>query len=129
MLGNLAQFNMEITEFAKRVPEEAAELQRKIVLAAFVKISDRTPVLTGRARGNWIPTIGSPAEYAFDRIDPTGTMSKAELIAMLPSIPPFSVCYISNNVNYIIFLEEGSSQKAPAGMVAVTIEELWEMFK
>jgi len=50
-------------------------------------------------------------------------------LAALADLPPFSVVYITNNVNYISFLEEGTPKTLPVGMVAVTVEELQEMFK
>jgi hypothetical protein len=34
------------------------------------------------------------------------------------------VVYITNNVDYIIKLEEGHSQRAPSGMVSVTLAEM-----
>ena len=51
-----------------------------------------------------------------------------EAVGVLRSLPPFEMVWISNNVDYIEFLEHGSSQQAPEGMLAVTIEELRMIF-
>ena len=131
MLGNLAQFNADIDNFARKiVPKKAAQLQTKIALEALRRIAEKTPVRTGRAKGNWIPTIGSPAPDTIESFDKTksGSMVVARGRAILTADrPPFSTVYITNNVNYIEYLEEGSSKQAPAGMVGITIMELQQM--
>lgn len=139
MLNNLAQFNKEIDDFAQRlVPEEVVKLQKKVVLEALKKIVKKTPVDTGRARGNWQTSIGSPINSEIDRKEPKENDSAVEdgtadtILAGLSAItdlPPYSIVWISNNVNYIEFLEGGSSKQAPAGMVALTVEELRTMFE
>ena len=82
-----------------------------------------TPVDTGWARANWVPQIGSPAEGT------AGSREQAEA-GILPSdaeAGQLSVAlgyklkkgpvFITNNVPYIVKLNEGSSQQAPAGFV------------
>jgi hypothetical protein len=83
-----------------------------------------TPVDTGWARANWIPQIGSP------RTSTEGTREAAELgnvstagqEAGLASVVTSytrerGAIYISNNVPYIVRLNEGSSKQAPKGFV------------
>lgn len=129
MKDNLAQFNREVTQFAKSIPGKVTVMQKKIVLEALRRLVKKTPVDTGRARGNWQVTIGSPVDGQLDKKDPEGDSTIAIGLAALAGLPPFQVVWISNNVDYIEFLEEGSSGQAPEGMLAITIEELRNMFR
>jgi len=65
-----------------------------IARETYIRIYNRTPVDTGYAQSRWDLTTG------------TETFT------------------ISNDAEYISFLEEGSSQQAPMGMVAVTMNEM-----
>jgi len=59
-MATLRQFNFEIDNFVKKlVPEEIVLFQKKIALEALRKLVKRTPVDTGRARGNWQVTSNS----------------------------------------------------------------------
>lgn len=83
-----------------------------------------TPVDTGRARGNWILTINSPATNADQENDKPGyaTISKAE--AAVRSYKIGDIIYIANNVEYIVPLNEGHSpQRRPPGMVELAMAE------
>ena len=128
MESNLAQFNSEVTQFARSIPGKITLLQKKIVLEALRRLVEKTPVDTGRARGNWQVTIGSPSEGQLDQTDPVGAATIAAGLAALAGLPPFQVVWISNNIDYIEELEHGHSKQAPEGMLAITIEELRNMF-
>lgn len=81
----------------------------------FSNIIQMTPVKTGRARGNWQCTIGSP----FVGEDDSGSVMKVQ--SVIPRRAG-SVVYLTNNVPYIGKLEyDGHSRQAPAGMVRVSV--------
>ena len=61
-------------------------------------------------------------------VDPSGQETIAKGVAVLEQLPAYSIFWISNNLEYIEYLEAGSSQQAPAGMVSLTVAELSEMF-
>lgn len=108
MSDNLAAFNLELDRIAKTLPEEqVTTVHRALTLDALTRIVQRTPVDLGRARGNWQTTIGAPAENVLEIVDKEGgaTISKGASVAS--KIPPFSQSFISNNVDYILVLEEG----------------------
>ncbi len=129
MSREIEQFNREIDEFAKSIPNEAITMQRKIVLEALRRLVMKTPVETGRARGGWQATIGSQAKGQIDTLDKDGLETITRGLAALSSLKPYQVVWITNNVDYIEFLETGSSKQAPAGMLVITVEELRTMFK
>lgn len=92
-----------------------------------------TPVDTGWARANWVPSIGQPLF-----LDP-GTQGREDQVARTPGrageqqggLATVAATYklnqgsvfISNNVPYIVRLNQGSSRQAPAGFVQGAIEK------
>jgi len=129
-ISNLRQFQLEVDAKTKHMTRtELVLTQKKLVFEALTRIVNRTPVDTGYARGNWQVTIGSLPAGEKDISDKEGGPTIASGQAALGQLPPFQVVYIGNNVIYIWPLEEGSSDQAPEGMVAITVEELRTMFK
>lgn len=125
----LAQFNQEIQAFGQKVPEKLTLLQKKVVLEALRRLVMKTPVDTGRARGNWQVTIGDPAMNQLETTDKNGAGTIAQGLAAISHLPGYQVVWISNNVDYIEALEHGHSKQAPQGMLALTVEELRAMFR
>jgi len=78
-----------------------------------------TPVDTGWARANWIPSVGAPA------VSPVGSRAavdggaaqQAALARLLGYKLEQGPVYATNNVPYIAQLNEGSSRQAPAAFV------------
>lgn len=121
---NLKQFNARVRSITRRLPREQQVLfQKKIVFEALRRVVMKTPVLTGRARGNWQTTIntrpGNDLDVKSGDRDPI-----REGMAALGRLRPGQIVYLTNNVPYIIFLEEGTPNIAPIGMVKTTIQEL-----
>jgi len=125
----LIQFNKEIRDFATSIPDRLTTLQKKIVLEALRRLVQKTPVDTGRARGNWQVTIGRPASGQLDPTDADGAATIAKGRAAMAGLKDDHVVWISNNVDYIEDLEHGHSRQAPHGMLAVTVQELRGMFR
>jgi hypothetical protein len=96
---------------------------RMIALRMFSRIILKSPVDTGRFRGNWQIAIGSVPNGTLELDDKTGTATIAKGTATALGINAGDTIYFANNLPYAIPLEEGSSQQAPAGMVALTIQE------
>lgn len=135
-LDNVKQFNREISRFAKKlVPEKVKLLQKRIVLDILHRIIEKTPIDTGRAGFNWQVTIGTKASGTIDISGEGSSGAKRREISKevmakcrkaLAKLKPFDIVYITNNVNYIVYLEGGSSKQAAHGMVAVTLEEIMQ---
>ena len=117
----------------KVVEDVRIEVSREIVVGT-PDGGTGTPVLTGNARGGWQPNIGSaisvdltPEEFyrnypkgTHANLDPTGAKVMAR-VASLAVTEHFKDFYLANNVTYIIPLEDGSSNKAPNGMMRVGV--------
>ena len=108
--------------------DEAGDLsllfQKRLALEGLKRVVNRTPVDTGRARGGW--QVGrSDSESDNGNIDGGGASTVASGLSVIDRISiPFGTIVIFNNVEYIVFLEEGSSAQAPQGMVDLTVLEL-----
>ena len=99
--------------------------QKRIALEAIKRVVARTPVDTGRARGGWQMVRGQGNEADIGSVDTIGSATVGSALSILNRITiPFGLITVFNNVEYITFLEEGSSQQAPLGMVAITLIEL-----
>jgi hypothetical protein len=114
-------FASDIAKFAQKTGQK---LDRAIVSACY-QISEAivmgTPVDTGRARGNWIPTVNNPAGSVLDVTDKAGTMALSKIGAVTLTAPG-NIYYLVNNLPYINRLEYGWSKQAPIGMVRVNVE-------
>lgn len=126
---SIEDFNRDIDAFGRGIDRDGVAFQKKIVLEALRRLAFRTPVDTGRARGNWQVTIGSPAQQALATWDKTGDEVVTRGVAAISLLPPGQVVWITNNVEYIEFLEEGSSKQAPNGMLRITVEELRSLLR
>jgi hypothetical protein len=127
--NDIRSFNTQVYSFVKdKLPAEAVKFHTEICLAVLRGVIFKTPVDTGTARGGWklgvnyIPRGGAGTGEAAR--DPGGGSTFAKGQAKLSTLKPFSIVYIVNNVHYIVYLEKGSSQQAPQGMLAQTMQEV-----
>jgi hypothetical protein len=89
-------------------------------------IIQKTPVDTGRARANWFLSEGAPVIAS---TLPTGKDKDGRPTFAVNATPQASITgrariFITNSLPYIVPLEYGHSQQAPAGMVRVTLAEV-----
>jgi hypothetical protein len=128
MTSNSRQFSIEIDKMMDGAYDNLKTVVRVIALEALKRVVMRTPVLSGRARGNWGVSIGNSPSFQVDTsVDKSGTVtiSKGEsVIATYEQVDGFPVISLLNNLPYINRLENGYSKQSPAGMVAITVAEL-----
>ena len=141
------EFIRSLRAFAdKDVPELIRTVHRKITLEALTRLVLRTPVDTGRARANWQVAIGarpqgevqfpSRAHHLFTEppsepppLSTAGQEAVDQGQKVVEQIPAFAISHVTNNVAYILKLEDGGSRQSPHGMLVLTFEELTEMFR
>lgn len=100
------------------------EVIRGTLLDMTRRVIMRTPVDTGRARGNWQATINNPASGTLNTQDQGGQSTLAEAMPMTEAAPG-NVYYLTNNLPYVgPRLEYGWSDQAPQGIVRITLREL-----
>lgn len=130
----LAQFDLQLkAEKDKILLELFPTFIIKLSLQVLMGVVMRTPVDTGRARGNWQVSIGATIEGTIERSekgtigDPSGaTVREGELV--LSRYSGFQSVFIVNNVEYIEYLNEGSSKQIPANFIELTLTEVAAQF-
>jgi len=125
-------FRNALMDFANHVDIDVSKVIRKACIDLFKAIAARTPVDTGRLKGNWQLNTN----YSSDTIgDDQAVFTSAEIEQMLmQQTSEFDLTIhddkveIFNNVKYAEYNEAGHSSQAPAGMVAVSLSEFEEYF-
>ena len=97
-------------------------------------ITGRHPVDTGRARAAWYPSIqGLGGSFDFNALGTTGKIDSKMVEkgktegAFENRLKDAGLKYVDliNGVHYIMSLEYGKSMQAPAGMVRISMRNLW----
>jgi hypothetical protein len=115
-----AQSQAIVASLAAKI-EHAA---KALVLEFLANLIAATPVDTGWARANWIPSIGSPATSAVGTPQAVSTSEQtAGQAAVLQFVLDQAVMYVSNHVPYITVLNYGHSKQAPALFVEFCIDQ------
>lgn len=123
--ANAFEFALNLEKIGEQLVDEAlTELTKKIALMALRGVVMKSPVDTGRFRGNWNVSFGTP-DYSFtEEVDPSGKAVLAKGTSVITKMPKFSVVWICNGLPYARALETGWSKQAPAGVVAITVAEI-----
>jgi hypothetical protein len=121
-------FEGDIIRFTKKTEKEADKIRRGIIIKLFSAVIDDTPVDTGRLRGNWQTSVGSPKNTTLQKTDKGGNQAKTKIISNLGKFG--DKVHLTNNLPYAKVAEygewngptdkvtgDGYSKKAPAGMV------------
>ena len=104
-------------ELEEEVNKEARFVAKEIL----ERVVKTTPIDTGAAKGNWFTSLGAP-----DRTTDSNRRAAASLSAGFSLIDSasnikFPQITISNSLDYIGKLNNGSSQQAPAKFVEIAI--------
>lgn len=106
--------------FARQLKSATGVMQRNMnttwkrsVVQAFTQTVLKTPVDTGAARNSWLIGEQNSGQVGVDTL----TINSQRI----PDIGGQVLLY--SNLPYIEFLEDGSSQQAPQGMVKVTVQQ------
>jgi hypothetical protein len=96
--------------YQKKVVKNQEATVVKTALNIISDLSLQTPVRTGRARSNWLPSVGVPRTETTEQ---TGG-------APFPNFSGYKLglkIFIANNLPYIRRLNEGWSKQAPSAFV------------
>lgn len=114
--------------FTGLVEEALAQRVRVIALAMLNEIVLRSPVDTGRFRGNNIVSVGAPVYTSSVNVDPTGSETIQQGVRVMTGLEPYTQVFIQNNLIYAVPLEDGHSQQAPAGIYAVSFNSVSQAY-
>ena len=115
------------TQFKVTVDKGLKETACSTMLSIHRNLVMRTPVDTGRARANWLPSAGSPdTGFKGEDYPPSLSLQDAEryFTAEQYKDKPLPVLYITNNLPYIQRLNEGWSDQAPLYYVEMAIMDV-----
>jgi len=125
---SIKSFESEIRSFAKSSALDTDIVIRKIALDLYNGITQKTPVDTGRAKGNWNISVSRKDETINDNATSTSFGNKGTPKYTVKKGDGLRDIYITNSLPYIYALEGGHSGQAPSGMVELTINEVRTMF-
>lgn len=114
----------DMSDIDDEIIDEVIEAQQVLITKIWGRVMEYSPVLRGHFRASW--------RISKDAIDTSFTRSGGTEEAPLPrptkprikidrSLPIISV---SNSIPYAEKIEDGYSDKAPAGVLALTLAEL-----
>lgn len=117
-------FARQVQRFTAKTEKALDKTVRAITFALFREVIMRSPVDTGRLRGNWQTTVNSAATTTVTRDDKTGAGPIAEVLANGGGWG--SKTFLANNLPYAgrIEFDGWSHTKAPAGMVRVSFARI-----
>lgn len=135
-----AEFAAALTKYAD---QQVQLIAKQVAGEVFTEISGRileaTPVLTGKARANWQPTVGDPAGGIINEVagvsqtgEPVTGEEQDRLKAVVQQFledDSATQLQLTNNLPYIEGLDQGDSQKAPAGIVEPAISASLDALK
>jgi hypothetical protein len=116
-------FELDIARFVAKAQGNIDLVVRKVALDLFKRVILKSPVDTGRFRGNWQVAIGSVPAGTLELNDKTGTATIAKVTATTLRMEAGQVITLVNNLAYARALEYGHSKQAPNGMVRLTVTE------
>lgn len=125
----MSAFALDISRICTKFGINAHTAARKIIFDIQRDTVLATPVLHNFLRSNWFVSIGSPSTKAAPALADSGASSMAEAQATLSSWKWGQTVYLTNNLPYASFIEfGGSTVKAPAGMLRVTVARYQAQF-
>lgn len=121
---NARDFVVSLEKFERKVGRRVDFVVRRISLDVLTGIVMKTPVDTGRARGNWQVGLAGFVDGTLDVFDPSGGQAVGRGAATISQYKTKDRgLFINNNLPYIQRLEDGWSQQAPSGMVGLTLAQ------
>jgi hypothetical protein len=122
-------FKDQIAKFNKKAKRKATLKFRGTALSMFSHVILRTPVKSGRLRGNWQSRLNKPASGTLEVNDATGSKAISEAGETVARAKLGDSIFLVNNLPYAQGIEDGNSQQAPSGMVKVTVAEFQTIMK
>lgn len=115
-------FAADLRKFAERTKKSLDDTCRGVAIKWFSSTVLSTPVDTGRLRGNWLVSQGSPITAELARFDKSGSIVQGEIVQSVGGVG--TVNYLANNLPYAERIEFGWSNQAPSGMVRINFARI-----
>ena len=125
-------FALSMSKWTGKVGVNLNTLSKKVILEVDQRVSKRSPVDTGRFKGNWMLGVDTiPTTYDKEKFDKKkkpdtiGSTVGERVLKMPVKGAAGHTYYLVNNLPYAKALEQGHSQQAPGpgGVVFITVLE------
>ncbi|GAB6036131.1 hypothetical protein JCM15519_06900 [Fundidesulfovibrio butyratiphilus] len=123
--ANADDFAKDLSVIADAYADSFDLVVQKGIMMFLQQVMLRTPKDTGRATAGWQVSVDSQSDYA----PPPGDYRELNPNDVKPFGVAQAIYNIENNVAYILPLENGHSQQAPRGFIALTFAELSDYFR
>jgi hypothetical protein len=117
-----SSFSLDVSKWVDKAKGRADVVVRRVTFDMGAQIVNKSPVDTGRFRGNWFMGVDVRPTVSTADMDKDGSKTVARMQSLSPQIFAGKVVYVTNNLPYAMRLETGYSKQAPVGMVRVTVE-------
>lgn len=129
MAGNEA-FLVAIQAFIDKAQANQEQIIRSVGIRILTRLVQKSPVDTGRFRGNWLVGFENQPAGVHAEIDPGGAATIERGLLMIEQFKVgTNAVYFTNNLPYAYPLEMGHSKQAPGGMVRITAAEFQQFFQ
>lgn len=134
----MPSYAVDISKFVEKTGLKLGLIMRKLAMQALRGVVMKTPVLTGRLRGNWrvgLNVIDLTTDWLLKDKVGQNTIARGEAIINLSTgrdakgrftqkMTDLAI-FITNNLPYALKIEDGGSPvKAPEGMLKITFQEV-----
>lgn len=116
-------FSSDLTKFIEKAGKNRDTVIRKVALQLQSSMVERSPVDTGRFRGNWQCGIGQANTGTGSGEDKSGSAVLLRTTTALQGWTAGQAILLTNSLPYAQRLEDGYSTQAPSGMVRLTVNE------
>lgn len=137
-MASLAQFASNMRRYADNIGRNRTKVKRTTALAVLSGVVLGTPVgnptlwadghapagyVGGRARANWFVGLGGPNKTVTTAKDSAGSATVSQGSSVIDRVGPDQPVHLTNNLPYIVPLNEGHSHQAPAGFVQQAVQQ------
>lgn len=116
---------MTLTTDLQKIAERNKQKLLKVAQNSLMRVGGRivamSPVDNGRFINNWMSAYGSADAATSESLNKTGAESVGRLDAKLNGLAVGQAFYFTNSLPYAQRLEYGWSEKAPNGMVRLSV--------
>ena len=123
MSKEFRDFQKQFKKASNIVIKGSEEVVRAAAISLFSEIIKRTPVDTGRLRGNWQASLESPATGKLSTVDKAGITSINKVKQKASEFKVNDIIYLTNNLEYAQYIENGTPHIIPFGMVKTTLRD------
>jgi hypothetical protein len=129
-MAGIGSFNSQLKAFAKDVRDRHANKVKRTATAVQRAAYQSTPIDTSRAMSGWRSQVNAPYTGQVSYVPGFRGSTMGEAYASNEAnIQDVSVSYkfgqsvyVTNNVPYILILDEGGINRAPAGMSSLALQ-------